>query len=125
MKKIALLLSLVSFGAMAAEFSVPATNVLEAARTLKPQNGPYYSVKGTIKCTSINTGWGPATSTCEISVNKRTAQVEDADKIINVVSSVVRRTGPYYSFKGSFVGTSESREFPPYGSKETVKITLK
>jgi hypothetical protein len=117
--------SLVSFSAMAVvDVKVPAKDLVEAAQTLVPQNGPYYSVKGNISCTSINTGWGPATSNCEISIHNRKAIVENPDKIINATGKTLRR-GPYYTFKGTFTVTSETSEIPPYKVTQTARVVLK
>lgn len=124
--KILIAMSLLfSMSCFAAETKIPATTILEAARTLVPQTGPHYSVKGLLKCTSVNSGWGPATANCTININGAEAVVEKSQSIISTVMKVSPPKGPYYSFSVKFQATSISSEVPPYKVTETATVTLK
>lgn len=125
MKMFALFCGFISFSCYAAQITVPAKDVLTAARTIVAQTEPKYSVKGTITCSAINSGWGPATSTCEISIKGATAIVENPNDIIDVVATVKIPTGPGYSFSGTFVAYTETVKAPPYNMVGVAKITLK
>lgn len=126
MKTLILACSLFSLSAFSnSVINVPAKDILAASRTLIAQTGPAYSAKGTIACSALNTGWGPATSTCTITINGAKAVVENANLIINEVAKVKKITGPSYNFSGKFEISSISSEFPPYGMRSTALITLK
>lgn len=125
MKTIALILALTSVSSYAAiTITVPSKNILTAARTLVVQTGSVYAVNGNITCTAINTGTGPATSNCEISINANTAVVENADEIISAVMKYKTPTGPYYTFTGRFLATSLSTATPPYRTTTSAKIIV-
>jgi hypothetical protein len=114
-----------SISCFASEINIPASALLEAARVLVPQTGPYYSVIGTIKCTSINTGWGPGSSNCIINIKGVNAVIQQSDNIIDSVMEINPPTGPYYRFAGKFSATSIISEVPPYNVTETATIILK
>jgi hypothetical protein len=122
MKMLVLICGLISFSTYAAEIKVPAKNLLNAAKTIKYQTGPYYSANGDIKCTVINTGWSPATSTCEINIDGSTANVEKPESLIDAVAKFKAPTGPHYSFSGKFKASSVSSQVPPYKVSESAMV---
>lgn len=125
MKIMILICGFISFSAFSAEVKVPAKNLLDAAKTIKYQTGPYYSAEGNIECVVINTGWSPATSRCEINLDGSTANVENPGTIINAVAKIKAPTGPHYRFVGKFKATSISSQIPPFKATQRAVIILK
>jgi len=106
--------------------SVPAKDLLEATRKIKSQTGPRYSVEGTLKCSQISREVPPysVNSKCLVTVSGSTETVANPEKLIQALKKTKPMTGPAYSFKAKFSGTSISQEVPPYSVTESVDVIL-
>lgn len=124
MKVLFMSLALISSAAFAEVVKVPATNILNAARTVATQTGLFYSIEGKISCFHLNTGWAPASSTCTVTVEGVDVKVKYSSSIVNAVAGFYPPTGPAFEFSGTFTATSMSYEVPPYKVVETASIDL-
>ena len=119
---------LISSGLCKASEAIPAKDILEAARIIKPATGPFYSVEGVLKCSLVASEVPPYHTEhfCSITVDERVQELANPEAILSVLTSKVKpMTGPVYLFQGKFKATAISREFPPYGADEQATVFYK
>jgi hypothetical protein len=106
--------------------AVRAEDILEAARTIKPQVTPGYFVDGTLSCKVASQEATPyhVFSSCAVLIYGQVAVVLNPELIIAALKTVLPMVGPIYSFEGNFTASSISREVPPYGADEEAEVLL-
>lgn len=92
-----------------ARMAVPAHDLLQTARKLKPQTSPRYSVEGTLSC-SYNSDNYTAMARCDVGVDGKSAMHPAPMSILRLVMGAVPPRGPFYSFKASFKAWSSQNE---------------
>jgi hypothetical protein len=80
---------------------IPAGNILNAARQVRPQTGPEYSVEGGLHCSQV-AGESPSNLTetsCDILVDGQLVKVEDSEAIVSALAEKVKpMSGSAYAF---------------------------
>ena len=105
---------------------LPAKDLLAAARRIKAQTGPYYSVVGTLVCKTVSREVPPysTTTTCVLSFDGRSESVAHAEADTRILATVRAPTGPYTEWRGTVRLTSVSQEVPPYAVSESALLEL-
>lgn len=122
-----LVLSL-SHNAYSKTVNLPEKHILDTAKKLHPQTGPYYLVHGYLNCAQVVRHYEPPFfknpytfefSTCEMTVNNKTIFLTKADDIIDVLKEFKPRADKEdWSISVKFTAHSIAKEFPPYSLEE-------
>lgn len=106
--------------------SVPARDLLDAARKIVPQTGPAYRVSGNLVCQAIASQLPPYQDrmSCTIEVEGVRAKVKNPQLILNELMAAQERTGPAYRVQGKFEAQSIGSELPPYSVTESAQVEL-
>lgn len=105
---------------------IPATEILDAARTVQSQTGPAYFIDGLLECVQVSQEFPPyaMSSNCTVSISGSKAMVTQADALIEILKQIKPMTGPAYSFESKFRAWSISQEVPPYKVTASAEVIL-
>lgn len=106
--------------------SVPAGNLLAAARKIVPQTSSGYFVKGILECSQVSQSIPPYSveSKCTVDLNNQVNRVDSPEELIQALKEAKPMTGPTYFFKAEFSAKSVGKLVAPFEVSESAQVLL-